>query len=240
LAISGQSIEASCGSRPHGLALALALALQQLASVISVQIFHRTLGFAVTEAVAVTAYGLAVAGWIGLTMQRRCSVRAWRIRLNSMHQILGEEYGDRDLGAVLVALRRRLVVPEIFAQCLLLAIPIWLFWDFRLAGTNLPVGLLLVFGAVVLAEQGARALSLLYAFLLLRAPVLQAPIDLPPAEDPDDQRASRGYRVFRILRRRLTRVFTAAIAFITFSAALLDATHVWHVVGQWIIHFFGR
>lgn len=238
LAVTAYRIEGSGGTRPHGFGLALAMSLQQLAWVIAATTTHRPLTALVGALVSIGAYCFAVIVWTVFTIQRRCSAAGWMNMLNTRSQVLGQEYGNQQLPSVLAAIQRKLIRRETITQVVLIATACALLYRFFIPGTRLPLALPLIFGAVVCAEQGLRLLSQLYSFLFLRAPAAAAAIDLPPVDD--DEAAIRNSRMARVLRRRLTRIFAAVIAFITFSSAVVDATNVWKAVGEWIGHLFGH
>lgn len=238
LATTGYRIEGSSGIRPHGFGLALAVSLQQFAWVIAATATHRQLTPLTGALVSIGAYCIAVIVWTVFIIQRRCSPAGWAKMLNTRSQVLGQEYSGQQLLSVLAAIQRKLIRREALAQIVLIAAACALLYRFRIPGTQLPLALPLIFGSVVCAEQGLRVVSQLYSFLFLRAPGAAAAIDLPQAED--DEAATRNSRIAMILQRRLTRIFAAVIAFITFSSAVVDTTNVWKAVGEWITHLFGH
>lgn len=234
LAVSEYAIAGSPGIRAHGVGLGLAVSTLLAADLGSQALADRPLDTVAAAVLSIAAYLAGLAIWTVLTINRRCAPAAWSRKLNSMSQILDPAYGQRLLPAVLTTARRRLLTVELSVQTTLVVACCAVLWGHRIAPSTLPLGLLVAFGAAVLAELGRRVLRQLYSLLFLRTAAVPAAIDLPTVDEEDeDETGRRGSTMWRTLRRRAAKTLGGAIAIVTLCAALVDTATIWELINKW-------
>jgi preprotein translocase subunit SecA len=188
------------------------------------------------QLVPMALYLVVVLVWSTSVLTQRFAPAAWEQLLNQRHQLVDVTFlAGRNVGDVLVGLRRRLLLRHVGITAAIASVLTVLLWNRTVVSTRFPLAVLLLFAAAILAVHGTALVRSLYNILLVRTPFTGQALSL--SEEPHTEPAGAKGRALRFARQHLNAVSAlgiAASAFISRINGLFELYNNWEKLRDWI------
>jgi hypothetical protein len=188
------------------------------------------------QLVPMAIYMIVVLVWSATVLTQRFAPAAWEQMLNQRHQLVDQTFlAGRNVGDVLVGLRRRLLLRHVGTTTLLASVLAMLLWNRTVKSTQFPLAVLLLFAAAILAFHGTAVVRSLHDILLTHVPFTGQALSL--SEEPETETAGTGRRVLRFARRRLQFILTLLVGITAIASKINDLVDLydnWEKLYRWL------
>jgi preprotein translocase subunit SecA len=178
------------------------------------------------DAAMLAVYFAVVAGWTAIVVRRRLALPLWLQQLNSWRQVVVDAPDPPALERKLAGVRRRLLGREMVFLLACAGLTVWVFGGQSLPSTRVPLGLVLVAAATLLATIGKEFTLQVYGFMFSRIPLRQRTLDVSALPEPEED-LTLWERVEKRLGKRLSLTVTVLVAAYGAVKQVVGAIDLW-------------
>ncbi len=201
------NVTGDTGLAPHVFGIVFAWSIHDLLAVLSPALMQKSI---MLSGVLAFSYLVVSLIWISLTLKNRFSLLRWQSRLTANRQVLLEGEDEEQLQATLTDTVRALRGKELTTIVLLVVLTTVSLYNNSIPGTTFPIGLLIVFTAIIFVEHGRILVRQLYHLMIGRPVYQQELLDLDQIPQPEES-MTFSERVRRALDHKLAWILTFII-----------------------------